>query len=395
MSMNTEVTSNAQLFLEMMLKRLNLTLADWGGRWLRDHYRPVHGYLALVVCIFGSIANLINIVVLTRKDMLSPTNAILTGLAIADIMVTLEYIVFAYRHYISSEKEMFSYSATLYVLFHAHFTQIFHTIAIWMTVVLAVWRFLSIVHPHTVSRCCNMRRSLMYIAGAYLISPIICIPSYFTFALRRLPAADGTILYRIDISAAGRAYGGLLNRANFWLYSVLIKLVPCLVLTYFSVRMIQVLLETKRRKQRLMSGCLTLSADHHLLKGTRQTDRTTWMLVAVLLLFLLTEFPQGILALLSGILQDRFFRTCYLHVGELLDILALTNSAVNFLVYCMMSKQFWAAFCGLLRLSDRAVPPPSRTRRSASRCAAHQQGDRRNVRLKLGRFRRPAAVCRP
>lgn len=34
----------------------------------------------------------------------------------------------------------------------------------------------------------------------------------------------------------------------------------------------------------------------------RRTDRTTMLLVAVLLLFLITEFPQGILGLLSGII---------------------------------------------------------------------------------------------
>lgn len=34
----------------------------------------------------------------------------------------------------------------------------------------------------------------------------------------------------------------------------------------------------------------------------RRTDRTTMLLVAVLILFLITEFPQGILGLLSGIL---------------------------------------------------------------------------------------------
>ncbi|XP_037085514.1 probable G-protein coupled receptor 139 [Pollicipes pollicipes] len=375
MSMNIEVRTNAQAFLHIMLKRMNLTLSDWeaftnqsgvsddlgdttaarsedicgeGVRWLRDSYRPLHGYLALVVCVFGSVANLINIVVLTRKDMLSSTNIILTGLAVADMAVMLEYIPFAFQHYIEGT-DQFSYPAIAYVLFHAHFAQVFHTVSIFMTVMLAVWRFLSIVHPALAVHCCTMKRSIIFIVAAYLVSPIICIPSYFTFAVHSRPAGGGTILYSIDISDVGRRHHGLLNRANFWLYSVLIKLAPCLALTYFSIRLIRVLLETKRRKQRLMTGCRVLSADHHLVQGTRQTDRTTRVLVAVLLLFLLTEFPQGILALLSGILQDRFFRTCYLHVGELLDILALTNSAVNFLLYCLMSKQFRDAFRSLLR----------------------------------------------
>jgi len=48
----------------------------------------------------------------------------------------------------------------------------------------------------------------------------------------------------------------------------------------------------------------------------RQTDRTTMMLLAVLLLFLVTEMPQGILGLLSVILGPSFFNTCYVMLGE-------------------------------------------------------------------------------
>lgn len=46
---------------------------------------------------------------------------------------------------------------------------------------------------------------------------------------------------------------------------------------------------------------------HRPSKCQRRTDRTTMLLVAVLLLFLITEFPQGILGLLSGLLEACFF----------------------------------------------------------------------------------------
>lgn len=47
---------------------------------LKRSYHRVHGYLSLVVCIFGTIANILNIAVLTRKEMNgSPINRILTG----------------------------------------------------------------------------------------------------------------------------------------------------------------------------------------------------------------------------------------------------------------------------------------------------------------------------
>jgi hypothetical protein len=48
---------------------------------LSDNYRHIHGYLSLVVCIVGIIFNLLNIAVLTRKEMNgSPINRILTGM---------------------------------------------------------------------------------------------------------------------------------------------------------------------------------------------------------------------------------------------------------------------------------------------------------------------------
>ena len=79
-------------------------------------------------------------------------------------------------------------------------------------------------------------------------------------------------------------------------------------------------------------------------KGCKRTDRTSKMLIAVLCLFLLTEFPQGIMAFLSGLYGQEFFRKCYSTWAEIWDILALINSAINFILYCFMSKQFRLQF---------------------------------------------------
>jgi len=76
----------------------------------------------------------------------------------------------------------------------------------------------------------------------------------------------------------------------------------------------------------------------------RRTDRTSRMLMAVLSLFLLTEFPQGIIHLLSGWYGPKFFRCYYNTTAEVWDFLALINSATNFILYCFMSKQFRTQF---------------------------------------------------
>lgn len=70
------------------------------------------------------------------------------------------------------------------------------------------------------------------------------------------------------------------------------------------------------------------------------------MLLFVVILFLVTEFPQGIANLFNGVL-DGFFDEIYVSLGDLLDILALINNGVNFVLYCAMSKQFRDTFVQL------------------------------------------------
>ena len=44
--------------------------------------------------------------------------------------------------------------------------------------------------------------------------------------------------------------------------------------------------------------------------------------------------------MLSAIWGKQFFIECYNPMGEMMDMMALTNSAVNFILYCIMSSQF-------------------------------------------------------
>lgn len=148
---------------------------------------------------------------------------------------------------------------------------------------------------------------------------------------------------------------------------MLTKIIPCVLLTFVSIKLIRVLIEANQRKQRLMnsnnlnnastaakSAANNLIASHNsstnqppALKHSasqQQGDRTTKMLIAVLLMFLVCEFPSGIIALLSGIFGEVFFLNVYNNFGEVMDIFALINSGVNFILYCCMSHQFRKTF---------------------------------------------------
>ncbi|VDN22732.1 unnamed protein product [Gongylonema pulchrum] len=71
-----------------------------------------------------------------------------------------------------------------------------------------------------------------------------------------------------------------------------------------------------------------------------RADRTTRMLLTILVVFLLTELPQGIMAVLSGMFSEEFRRHIYNSLGDVLDLLSLCNACTTFIIYCSMSEQF-------------------------------------------------------
>jgi len=160
------------------------------------------------------------------------------------------------------------------------------------------------------------------------VIPLTTISSGITTSSAALGERNVTVykLYHSALALHDRQF----RNATFLIYSVLIKLIPCFALTILSVRLIGALLEAKRRRkilachaandmQPIVNGKVvtpTQPKSCKLLEKEKQTDRTTRMLLAVLLLFLVTEFPQGIMGLLNVLLGDAFFIQCYLKLSE-------------------------------------------------------------------------------
>jgi hypothetical protein len=102
-------------------------------------YQRVHGYLSLAVCAFGIISNAMNIAVLTRRSMISPTNYLLTALASADMAVMIFYLPYAaYFYCVAKPDPDYGHSRQWisYLLFNTNFNITAHTTTMWLTVSL-------------------------------------------------------------------------------------------------------------------------------------------------------------------------------------------------------------------------------------------------------------------
>lgn len=288
--------------------------------------------------------------------MRSPTNAILTGLAVADLAVMVDYMPYACHHYIWKQlnykrEELLTYGWAVYTHFHSLFSQGCHTVSIFLTVTLAIWRYIAVAFPQKNRVWCRIETTITTIILSYIISPIIISPLYFNYSIvaknetvnamgQRIPdnANKSNVetyeitTYVMDWSKFTREHPAF-NVFCLWTYSVIIKLIPCIALTILSIRLIAALLEAKKRRKMLTSHANGMKQivngkaverprkTNKTLEKEKQTDRTTRMLLAVLLLFLITEVPQGIMGLLSASLHDTFFKNCYSKLGELVIFL--------------------------------------------------------------------------
>lgn len=214
--------------------------------------------------------------------------------------------------------------------------QVCHFISICLTLVLAIWRYIIVTSAHTSADWCSPQKTKITILMTYVLCPLVCLPLFLSLEICKIDKStysNGTIIQDKDIASyAGPKRNATLyvtdygeyKVASFWVYGVVIKLVPCVLLSVLSQRLISALWETKKRRKALLGNKIIVLETVDGKKQTKcckagkqqQTDRTTKMLLCVLMLFLLTEFPQSILGLLSVLIGKEFERQCYIALGE-------------------------------------------------------------------------------
>ncbi|VDM51556.1 unnamed protein product [Toxocara canis] len=117
------------------------------------------------------------------------------------------------------------------------------------------------------------------------------------------------------------------------------KVIPCILLFVFTIALLKKLNESRKNHE-----LLKLSNGGGGTKPAHLPDRTTKMLLILLMIFLFTELPQGVLAILNGMFPNDIHQYIYLSVGEMLDLLSLINCNVCFIVYPCISSHYRETF---------------------------------------------------
>ena len=331
-----------------------------------EAFRPVFAVACPILCAMGIVANCFNVLVLTRKAMLSPTNVILVWLAVADGLSMTSMLIFNVAlHYIDASS--FGSLTTMRVL---HVTSIAacwtHSTAIWFDSVLATFRSLVVYYPFHAIRMCTIPNVNIVLVVVSVLTTFLTLPNAFSYVIRteNFTHHHNTteILYYIGIKSTK------LWNANLILQSVACKLLPCLLLLVLNVLLIRGMTQAGRQHQQLNTGRKLSSAsstinqirrpsagssDKNRNPSDNQSISSTGLLVAVVTLTIVTETPQRVLMLWRRF--DSVAEEIHISLADVLDVLTIINSGINLLLYCTMSSKFRATFADGLKKMFRTV----------------------------------------
>jgi hypothetical protein len=248
----------------------------------------------------------------------------------------------------------------IYATYSAILTNICLLASVWLTVMLAVERYIAICQPFLAARLCTVRISAVVIVVIFALSTVCRLPNFWDsrVAWYRDPAAGNISVAYIESTSL--AYDSTYIAVYPWIVDgVVTSLAPFLLLVVLNASLVREVRRSTRYLQRMHHSATTATSQ-------REELQISVMLIGIVIVFFICQAPLVVYTAVTSIrrLEPTASLTLFRHLAILL--LAL-KSAVNFIVYCWFSEKFWTTFKRVFRcatMCDRRHA--ARTRRSDS-----------------------------
>nr|QHX41571.1 FMRFamide receptor [Octopus vulgaris] len=279
-----------------------------------------------IACSIGLMGNTMSIIVMTQKQMQSSTNIYLLALAFSDsIKLINDFLYFIVILLMEIDKRT---GESLYQGLYPYAHYIFNTslcISAWITVSVAVERYVYVCKPLYVKSYCTIHRARIITVCVYFFMSMLSIP--YAMRYQSFEVYDNrTNQTLMDMSVTKLWQNNVFSRAYTWFQNLIRSVIPLLTLIVLNTCIMCGIRRCKLSKSRNM-----------------RRYRITIMLVCVVLVFMVCISPD---AIMSTILGFGYIEEDYLTRGirEITDLLLLINSAVNFILYCIFNTIFWKNF---------------------------------------------------
>nr|XP_022335927.1 uncharacterized protein LOC111132417 [Crassostrea virginica] len=228
---------------------------------IANGYTKFHGYISLVICVCGILTNIV-----------------------------------------------------IYSLVASQLTLASHNASVWLGVSLTIFRFLQSRSRHHIPKRTKNLQTAAVVCTALVISVASSVPNTFANRIEKFILPDNQTIYivTVNVPAAATNNAHTLVDTNVLLYAIVGKLLPCFLMILF----VGALVHSLHKRSRMFSFTTR--------KRSVMMGRTNRLLYAIVILFLITELPQGALVLLCAFVPG-LYENVYIPLGDIFDFFALTN----------------------------------------------------------------------
>ena len=324
----------------------------------------------ILLLILGTVGNVLSVVTLcTRGLRHQATSTCLVALAISDILVLFTsflrfrayYPFLTEEQYLNSKFEIEDY-LDVYV-------EPFYWMALGMTsfiiTLVTAERFLAIRFPFWVRRHWSRRRHVVTLVAAVMVPVLLTMPSFFYYQVEEvyLPFLNRTAMIAMS-TEFGRNDK---YRCVYLQYLIpfLWYVIPWLCLAVLNTLLLRHVKQSARVSHRnhvsspssLASSSHTVTVPSHSSASQRHSRNLTLLLVVLVLTYMVCNLPKCVLVFIR-LIQESSEDLCEpgsqgipenpqtpQQAAEwVVSVFNIANSAVNFLLYCVLGHKFRAEF---------------------------------------------------
>ncbi|XP_048873099.1 thyrotropin-releasing hormone receptor-like [Brienomyrus brachyistius] len=297
--------------------------------------------LALIICGVGIAGNImVVLVVLRTKHMMTPTNCYLVSLAIADLIVLLAAGLPNISEVVASW--VYGYAGCLCITYLQYLGINVSSCSI---TAFTVERYIAICHSIKAQFICTVSRAKKIIACVWIFTSLYCIMWFFLVDTNETVYADGVVVrcgYRVSRN---------LYMPIYFLDFTLFYVIPLIVATVLYGLIARILFSNPipaTPAERVGNDSVhqgrasTVKVSCKSNKGAiASRKQVTKMLAVVVVLFALLWMPYRTLVVVNSLMDPPYLNTWFLLFSRMSIYM---NSAINPIIYNLMSQKFRSAF---------------------------------------------------
>ena len=282
-----------------------------------------------ICCLLGFAGNTVSFIILQHDKGNQVATLLLQTLAIGDnsllalIFITVS-IFWGAMPYFSNDNTFLALKPYLlkYLEPIGYMTK---TFAIWITVLLAINRYVVIKKPLKVHIICTLRRAYIQIGLVLIVSVVCNLPRFFEYDIVTVTTREGNLI-KANVTDIGKGSMFSIVYTNV-VYNCFVILLPIVLMIVLNTSLIIELRKMNKARAKITSTA-------------RQSENNiTLVMCVIIIIFITCHMPDRIL---QGVRSFKPIQPqitlCYL--VAICNFLIVINSSTNFVVYFFVRKRF-------------------------------------------------------